>query len=275
MGAIPATVAALAGRADVAVVFAYDQESEGTGPHRSRAAGGPRISSSRQVAQANTSTIVVLDTRRSGAMPWLNQVAGVLEGLYPGQEYGAAIAALLFGDVNPCGQLPQTFPGRHRLPTANAGPVARRERRTGPSFKEGLDVGYRWYDANNVDPLFPFGYGLSYTRFRFQHLKVRRTGTPLSVTFTVEHGGPGPGGVAQLYLGGPASAGEPPHQLKGFQRVVLRPRQSTRVALTLTTRSFAYWDATAKAWAVAPGLYRLLVGSSSRDIRLHGFIRQQ
>ncbi len=130
-----------------------------------------------QVAQANTRTVVVLDTGGPVLMPWLDQVAGVVEAWYPGQEDGAAIAAVLFGDVNPSGKLPQTFPMTDTsVPTATAGQWPGENGAQDASFTEGLDVGYRWYDANKVTPLFPFGYGLSYTRFRYQHLRGATNG---------------------------------------------------------------------------------------------------
>jgi len=124
-------------------------------------------------------------------------------------------------------------------------------------------------------PLFPFGYGLSYTRFTYEHLHVRRTGPTVSVTFTVRNVGSRNGTeTPQLYVDDPAAAGEPPKQLQGYQRVFLRPHKSALVTMTLTRRAFAYWDSSARKWRVTPVLYRILVGSSSRDIRLHGFLRK-
>lgn len=134
-------------------------------------------------------------------------------------------------------------------------------------------MGYRWYDANKVEPLFPFGYGLSYTTFSYSRLHVHRTGSRFAVSFTVKNVGTRAGSdVPQLYVDDPAAAGEPP--LKGYQRVFLRPGRSVTVTLALTPRSFAQWNTASRSWRVTPGLYRLLVGRSSRDILLRGFIRQ-
>jgi beta-glucosidase len=135
-------------------------------------------------------------------------------------------------------------------------------------YSEGLDVGYRWYDAHNVTPLFPFGYGLSYTTFSFSHLTVSpgaedSLGT-VRVSATVTNTGRTIGSeVAQLYLGFPAAVGEPPRQLKGFQRVTLKPGKSARVQFTLTQASLSYYDTAAQAWAVADGSYQVYVGDSS------------
>lgn len=274
-GRDPASATALARQAAVAVVFAYDQESEGQDrANLELPAGQDQLIE--QVAQANPNTIVVLDTGGPVLMPWLDQVAAVVEAWYPGQEVGRAIAAVLFGDVDPSGRLPQTFPSSEAaLPTASTSQWPGSGNAEDAIFSEGLAVGYRWYDAGKVAPLFPFGYGLSYTSFVYRRLRVRRSGTTISVSFTVTNTGARAGAeTAQLYLDDPRVAGEPPRQLKGYRRVFLRPRQSTRVTLTLTPRSFAYWDAASETWKVPPGLSRILVGSSSRDIRLRGFVRQ-
>lgn len=126
-----------------------------------------------------------------------------------------------------------------------------------------------------MEPLFPFGYGLSYTTFSYSHLHVHRAGSRIAVSFTVKNVGTRAGSdVPQLYVDDPAAAGEPPKQLKGYQRVFLRRGRSAIVTLALTPRSFAQWNTSSRSWTVTPGLYRLLVGASSRDIRLRGFIRQ-
>jgi len=136
-------------------------------------------------------------------------------------------------------------------------------------------VGYRWYDAKKVAPLFPFGFGLSYTSFAYSHLRIARARTNVTVSFTVTNTGARAGSdVPQIYVDDPRAADEPPKQLQGFEKVFLRPRWSKRVTVTLTPRSFSYWDSTARRWRISPGLYRILVGASSRDIRLRGFLRQ-
>ncbi|MFL5909957.1 MAG: beta-glucosidase family protein [Gaiellaceae bacterium] len=274
-GSDPAAAAALAARASVAIVFVYDQEQEGRDrPSLALPAGQDQLV--QQVAQANPRTVVVLDTGGPVLMPWLDEVAGVLETWYPGQRDGDAVAAILFGDADPSGRLPQTFPASDTsVPASTPGQWPGSGEGQDAAFTEGLEVGYRWYDKNKVAPLFPFGYGLSYTRFAYDHLRVRRTGPRVSVTFTVRNVGNRPGTeIPQLYVDDPVAAGEPPKQLQGYQRVFLRPHKSVIVTMTLTRRAFAYWDSTATKWRVEPGLYRILVGSSSRDIRLHGFLRK-
>jgi len=273
-GADPVAAAALAARSSVAIVFAYDQESEGI-DRPGLELPGAQDQLIEQVAQANLHTVVVLDTGGPVLMPWLSRVAAVAEAWYPGQEDGNAIAAILFGDVNPSGKLPQTFPASNTaLPTAAPAQWPGSGDGQDASFSEGIYVGYRWFDTEKVEPLFPFGYGLSYTRFAYSRLRVRRIGANVAVSFTVKNTGARAGAeIAQLYVDQPRAAGEPPRQLHGYERVFLEPRRSATVTLMLMPRSFAYWNASSRAWSVAPGLYRILIGASSRDIRLRGFVR--
>jgi beta-glucosidase len=186
---------------------------------------------------------------------------------------GDAIAPVLFGDVDPSGKLPVTFPvslSDDPLQTAAQYPgVTEAGDTVGPHsiYSEGLLVGYRWYDAEEHHALFPFGYGLSYTTFRYSGIAVTRTGTGASVTFTLPNTGSRAGAeVPQVYVGDPASVGEPPKQLEGFRRVELSPGQSTAVTIPLGAMSFAHRDTAGHAWAVSAGTYRVMVGSSSRDI---------
>ncbi|MBV8065969.1 MAG: glycoside hydrolase family 3 C-terminal domain-containing protein [Actinobacteria bacterium] len=274
-GSDAAAAAAAAGSADAAVVFVYDQEREGYDrADLELPAGQDQLVEA--VARANPHTIVVLDTGGPVLMPWLDQVAGVVEAWYPGDEDGNAIAAVLFGDAEPGGRLPQTFPTSDTaLPTASPDQWPGAGNAQDAIFSEGIDVGYRWYDATKIAPLFPFGFGLSYTTFRYLHLKVKTRGSKVTVAFTVENTGRRAGtDVPQLYLDDPRAADEPPKQLAGFERVDLQPREATTVTLTIPQRSFAYWNTATKAWTEAPGLYRILVGASSRDIRLRGFVRR-
>jgi beta-glucosidase len=171
--------------------------------------------------------------------------------------------------VNPAGKLPETFPvSQSDLPTQTA------QQYPGVNlhavYSEGLDVGYRWYDARNIQPLFPFGFGLSYTTFKYSALRVTRgAGNTFSVSFLVTNTGSRPGAdVPQVYVGDPSTAGEPPKQLKGFQRVYLQPGGSAPVTITLDPRAFAYWNTARHTWVVAPGTYKIMVGASSRDLRL-------
>jgi beta-glucosidase len=219
------------------------------------------------VAAANPHTVVVINAGAPVAMPWLNRVAGVVDAWYPGQTSGRALAGVLFGRVNPGGHLPVTFPAslsqvpaasRHRFPGVN-GKVR---------YAEGVDVGYRWYDAKGIRPLFPFGFGLSYTTFAYRGLRVTPATTngvsAVRVSATVTNTGRRAGSdVAQLYLGDPAAAGEPPRQLAGFRRVTLGPGQSARVTFTVTPRDTWWWDQRAGGWSQTAGTYRVYVGDSS------------
>jgi beta-glucosidase len=232
-------------------------------------------------------------------MPWADRVPAILEAWYPGEEDGHAVAALLFGDWNPSGKLPITFPkSLDDLPAKSlaqypgigpAEPYKNAEfdmsakAPPGPggtaSYSEGIFVGYRHYDEKNLTPLFPFGHGLSYTSFAYKDLKISprlvslegKLSLPVSVEATVVNTGSVRGTeVLQLYVGLPSTSQiqQPPRQLKGFRKVTLDPGKHTRIRLVLDRRSLSYWDVNSHAWAVAPGDYQIMVGGSSRDIRL-------
>lgn len=186
----------------------------------------------------------------------------------PGQEYGNAITDVLFGDVNAAAKLPITFPktenemefNQSQWPGTNGISV----------YSERLNVGYRWYATHGVSPAFPFGHGLSYTSFEYSDLAVNGR----TVTCKVKNVGHVVGAeVAQLYLGFPSTAGEPPKQLKGFQKLGLEPGQTATVTFTLDEQSFSVWDTKTHQWSLVPGDFRVMVGSSSGDIRLNGSIR--
>ena len=257
--------------AQTAVVFAGDELSEGI-DRADLSLPGFQDQLIAAVASANPHTIVVLNTGDPVLMPWLSQVAGVLEAWYPGEEDGNAIAPILFGQVNPSGKLPVTFPASDSAVPAST-PAQYPGVNGTATYSEGLEVGYRWDDAQGVTPLFPFGYGLSYTQFAFSHLAVRQAGGSVQVSADISNTGRRAGTeVAQLYLGDPASIGEPPRQLKAFQRVTLRPGQHAMVRFTLPPSSLAYWDTATSGWAVAPGTYQVYVGDSSAlpDLPLRG-----
>jgi beta-glucosidase len=285
---------AAAKAADVAIVYGYYTESEGSDiPNLSLSSSGcslfgclPGAANQDQmiadVAAANPNTIVVLNTGGPALMPWLGQVRGVLEAWYPGQEDGNAIAALLFGDVDPSGKLPMTFPkSMSDLPTQTAEQypgVSEPGDSVGPHaiYSEGLNVGYRWYDDMGIKPLFPFGFGLSYTNFSYSHLAVASATSPAgtaTVSFDVTNTGSRPGSeVAQVYVGVPANnyAHEPLKQLRGFQKVYLRPRHTAHITVPISSRAVSYWDVASHSWKAETGCHPVLVGSSSRDIRLRG-----
>jgi beta-glucosidase len=257
---------AAAKRADVAVVFAAELEGEGYDKLTLNLPGDQdRLIGA--VADANPRTVVVLHTSNPVAMPWIDKVAAVIEAWYPGQEAGPSIASILFGDVNPSGRLPVTFPADE-----SQGPATRWTEYPGDgytaNFTEGVLVGYRWYDAKRQQPLFPFGHGLSYTTFKYDDLQVQRTADSASVRVRVTNTGSRAGAeVAQLYLEYPAAALEPPHVLKGFEKVMLKPGESKTVTFTLDKAALAAWDEMEHAWKLYPGSYTAHVGSSSRDLR--------
>jgi beta-glucosidase len=208
-------------------------------------------------------------------MPWLSSVEAVLEAWYPGEEDGNVVADLLFGKANPSGKLPMSFPRRESETAANTTSQYPGVNGT-VRYSEGLKVGYRWYDAQSVSPLFPFGFGLSYTSFRFANLSVPATpdaNGSVTVSVDVTNTGSRAGAdVAQVYVSAPSSAGEPPKQLKGFAKVSLNPGQTKRVSITLQDRAFSVWSTSAHAWTAVPGRHTLSVGDSSRSLPLQGTV---
>jgi beta-glucosidase len=273
----PARAAEVARTADAAVVVVADTAGEGTDKpclalDCGAAPGLQRDELIERVAAANDRTIVVLVTAGPVLTPWRHQVKAIVEAWYPGSGGGAAIARVLFGDVDPGGRLPASFPIRERdLPTAGS-----RRRYPGVANKvhydEGLMVGYRWF-GRGLRLAFPFGHGLSYGSYIFEDLRVRRAGSGARVGLTVRNRGRRPViAVPQLYLGLPDGPGhaQPRRQLKGFESVALRRGQRKRVTFRLDARAFSYWDSRRDRWRVAPGCYRVEVGSSAQAISLVG-----
>jgi beta-glucosidase len=263
----------LAAKSDVAVVYANDFESEGSDLSNIDLPGDQNALIE-AVAKANPNTVVVLNTGSAVTMPWIDQVKGVFEAWYPGQESGNAIAALLYGDVNPSGKLPVTFPkSLDQVPASSAAQWPGVDGKV--QYSEGLDVGYKYYDAKGETPLYPFGYGLSYTSYRFSNLHVDgstlRENGKLRVTADVTDTGDRAGSeVAQLYLSDPKAAGEPANQLKGFAKVALGAHQTKQVAFDVTAQDASYWNSDAQAWTLTPGAYQVHVGDSSRSLPLSG-----
>jgi beta-glucosidase len=233
------------------------------------------------VAAANPRTAVVLMTGSPVTMPWVSHVGAVLEAWYPGERGGHAIAALLFGDANPSGRLPITFPRRVAdLPTA-ASTAQWPGDQNNIDYRERLLLGYRWYDAKGIVPLFPFGFGLSYGgRFRYSGLSLTPSALPtapnpvdgppaITVSFTLTNVGSRTAtDVPQVYLGLPPGSREPPHRLVGSQNVELRRGQSKRLTVPVPARSLAVWDTGQNGWRIPTGTYSIRVGASSRDLRL-------
>jgi beta-glucosidase len=255
---------AAAKKAGTAVVFVANKDTEAI-DRTGLALPGYQDRLVEAVAAANPRTVVVLDTGGPVLMPWAGKVAGIVQAWYPGEEDGDAAADVLLGATDPSGRLPITFP--ESLADTPANTPAQYPGVDGvATYSEGLRVGYRHYDAKGIEPLFPFGYGLSYTSFAYRHLTVRGLGGDVTVGADVTNTGRRTGtAVPQLYLGAPD---EPPAQLKGFTKITLRPGQTRHVTFRLTPRSFASWDAVAHAWRVAGGDYRVMVGAGSRDLPL-------
>jgi beta-glucosidase len=289
-GTDPASAAKLAAVAEVAIVFVNQHTTEGRDvPSLSLANGQDRLVA--QVADANPHTIVVLETGGPVTMPWIDKVGAVLEAWYPGIRGGEAIAGILFGAVNPSGKLPVTFPKSEAdlsHPVLPAPPQPAAARAGAPAaaaqggrggralqapfdvdYSEGLKTGYKWFDAENKEPLFPFGYGLSYAAFAYSQLKAAASGRNVTVTFTVRNTGKVAGAeVAQVYVSFPAGAGEPPRRLVAWDRLQLAPGESKPVSLTIDPLFLSIFNVDKNAWDLLPGDYRIAVGGSSRSTPL-------
>jgi beta-glucosidase len=268
-GASVAQAVQLATNSDVAIVCVGQQTSEGS-DRVNLSLPNSQDALISAVAAVNSHTIVVMYESSAALMPWANQVAAILMAWYPGQENGNSLAQVLFGDVNPSAKLPVTIPL-----SSNQVPASTTAQFPGVNghavYSEGLEIGYRWYDANQVTPLFPFGFGLSYTIFGYSNLTVGAVSPSgqVQIGFDLTNTGSFPGAeVPQLYLGFPAAAGEPPKLLKGFQKISLSPGQTQHVTFNLDWEDLANWDPVARGWIVTPGTFQAMVGASSRDIRL-------
>lgn len=265
----------LARECDITLIFARDFETEGA----DRAAislPDEQDEMIKAVVNANPHTVVVLNT---GCMvlvdAWVDAVPAIVQAWYPGQEDGQIITDILFGNVNPSGRLPITFP-RKRQDTG----ITTAQQYPGTNglgqYSEGVFVGYRHFDKENIAPQFPFGHGLSYTTFEYSSLRLSHTrirqGESIAVDVQVKNTGHREGAeVVQLYIQDVNSTvPRPLKELKGFDKVSLRPGQTKLVQMNLDTRSMAFYDAGRKGWVVEPGQFRVLVGSSSRLIRLTG-----
>jgi beta-glucosidase len=284
-GSSSAAAATLAASSQVAIVFVSQWASEGMDEPSLNLTDLTSTTPLDQdalveaVAAANPHTIVVVESGSAILMPWLTQVGAVLEAWYPGQSGGPAIADLLFGVANPSGKLPITFPAseaqlpRPVIPQPPDGvtpfPV---------NYTEGYNVGYKWYDVNGFTPLFPFGFGLSYTTFSMTNAAIVNnlfsTSNPnFQVTFTLANTGAAAGAeVAQVYLGLPAGTNEPPKRLVGWQKVLLQSGASQPVTIEVdqndSSHPMSYWNTSTSSWAVAPGTYTVYLGNSSNTASL-------
>jgi beta-glucosidase len=264
--------------ADAAVVVVGDRMTEGSDKPCMGLNCGQQDDVDRDalidaVAAAQPNTAVVLQTGGPVTTPWRDRVPALVEAWYPGQNGGTAIARVLFGDVDPGGRLPATFPLRESDEPVAGDQEAYPGVAERVQYKEGVFIGYRWFDARNLGVAYPFGHGLSYTTFAYRNLRVDRDAR---VTAEVTNTGSRTGyAVPQLYVSMPvprAGVEQPPRQLKGFEKVELRPGETRTVSFALDDRSFAYWDPDGDSWRVAPGCYGVHVGASSRDLPLEGVV---
>ncbi|HEX8937367.1 MAG TPA: glycoside hydrolase family 3 C-terminal domain-containing protein [Sphingomicrobium sp.] len=267
-GADPGAAASAARAADVAIVFGTQWSGEGMDV--AMALDGNQNALIDAVAQANPRTAVVLETNAGVAMPWAARVPAIVEAWYPGRAGGKAIASVLTGKVNPSGHLPVTFAlSEAQLPRpVRPGGNSEQENFALP-YTEGAAVGYKWFDKNNLQPLFPFGHGLSYTRFDIgpATASANADGT-VTVSFAVRNVGQRRGmEVAQVYVSPVGGGWEAPKRLGGFSKVDLAPDTSQKITVTVDPRLLATFDNGAHQWRIAPGGYRILVGESSSDIR--------
>lgn len=268
---------AFAAKADAVILcMGFDPTNEGEGSDRTFGLPRGQDAFIEQVASVNKNVIVILTAGGNVDMTrWIEKVPALLHAWYPGQEGGTALAQVLFGEHSPSGKLPASFERRWEdNPTFKSYYPQKGEKHV--EYTEGIFVGYRHYDRSDVKPLFPFGYGLSYTRFEFSDLKIapEPAGAKelLRVSFKIKNAGPREGAeVAELYVGdSDASVPRPVKELKGFAKVSLQPGETKQVTLSLDRRAFSYFDVTKHDWRAEPGDFAILIGSSSADIRLQG-----
>jgi beta-glucosidase len=268
-GRYPAAAAAVARDADVAIVFGTQWNGEGEDlSDLSLPQGQDALIAA--VTAANPRTVVVLETGNPVLMPWIEQSGAVLAAWYPGQYGAAALADVLFGKVNPSGHLPMTFPKaldqlpRPQLPGQGMPPDSGYD----IVLNEGADVGYRWFAKRRLEPLFPFGHGLSYTSFSVSNLQVAG-GDTVTISFDVTNTGDRAGAdVPQVYLR--SAAGQPLLRLIGWDKVELEPGKRRRVTVVADPRLLAHYDTALNGWRVAAGEYRIVVGRDAADAALSG-----
>jgi beta-glucosidase len=270
-----ANTKAVVEKADAVILcLGFDPSSEGEGADRTFRLPGGQDSFAQQIAEINKNVIIVLTAGGSVDMTrWIDKVPGLIHAWYPGQEGGTALAQLLFGDYSPSGKLPASFERRWEdNATFDSYYPKNGEKRV--EYGEGVFLGYRHFDRSTVKPLFPFGYGLSYTTFQYTHLMVTPTsrdgGSLVSVSFDLTNIGSRTGAeIAELYVGDPhASVPRPEKELKAFAKVNLLPGETKHIVLTLNRRAFSFYDVKKKDWSAEPGPFTILVGGSSTEIPL-------
>jgi beta-glucosidase len=283
------SAAALAKSADVAIVFAYQWEAEGV-DLKTLSLPDNQDALIERVAAANPHTVVVLESGTAVTMPWLGKVSGVMEAWYAGSSGHKAVANVLVGEVNPTGKLPMTFPKSDAdLPhpvipalapeDAGAGSGAVDDRahiqsKYSVRYDEGLKVGYKWYESEHKVPLFPFGFGLSYTTYAYSNLTVNNS--QRTVSFIVKNTGKRSGTeIAQVYASLPEVAGEPFKRLVGWQRVDLAQGESKTITVALDPRVMSVFDEQRDVWSLLPGVYTIAAGSSSSDTPLNATLQIQ
>jgi beta-glucosidase len=261
--------ARLAANSDVALVFVTQWTGESVDKPLTLPDEQDALVSA--VARANPRTVVVLETGGAMFMPWLDQVQGVLHAWYPGTSGGEAIANVLFGVVNPSGHLPISFPkDESQFARADLEEKDAQGKKTlEVNYHEGATVGYKWFDARGVKPLFPFGFGLSYTKFTYGDLQVRLDGQDLVVKFQVRNSGKRDGkDVPQVYVSPAAGGWEAPKRLAGWRKVELQSGTSTQVELRVDPRLLGMYREAERSWRVAPGSYKVMLGSSAAELPL-------
>jgi len=264
-GADKAAAAKLAQDSDVVVVFATQWTGEGLDA-ASLALPNKQDELIAAVVAANPNTVVVLETGGPVTMPWLPQVPAVLEAWYPGTSGGEAIASVLFGEANPSGHLPATFPASEAQlprPVLDGYPEVA-DKRFDVEYHEGAAVGYKWFDRKGLKPLFPFGHGLSYTEFGFAGLSASVQGGVLQASFTVKNTGKRAGKeVAQVYVAPLKARWEAPKRLAGFQKVDLQAGAEARASVSVDPRLLAMYDSASKTWKVAKGDYKVILAADA------------
>jgi beta-glucosidase len=269
-----AAAARRAARADRVIIFATQWAAESLDVPLSLDRNQDQLIAA--VAAANPRTLVVLETNGPVLMPWLGKVAAVLEAWYPGSGGGAAIAKVLFGDADPAGHLPVTFPASlSQLPHTVLPGTGVPDKQPFPvDYSAGAAVGYKWVQQRGLRPLFPFGYGLTYTRFRYSDLRTRVDSGQLTVSLTVTNIGSRRGeAVPQVYVGAASGGWEAPRRLGGWSRAKLSPGGAATLSIHIDPRLLAVFDESHERWQRAAGIYQVWVGDSSASLRISSQVR--